>query len=254
MPNEVPLDDGQVVKASKLQRWLWQNWLDMWADFARLRDEHKARLVVVVNGDIMDGPNHHGTVQSVSSHPGIERDIAQAALKIPRALGVDAWHVIRGTEGHTGKGAPGENGIAKWLKAVKDPDTGQESTYFRQMVIQGLRFDVSHHGRGGYLPWTEGAAAVRYAVQVFTEYAMDGEPPPHFILRGHLHRLHDTGSLAPARLLQSPPWKLHDAFSHRQGYSSRKIDVGGFAILIRDGQADVHAFRRAPERSKPWTA
>lgn len=254
MPPEVALDDGQTVKASKLQRWLWQCWNDMWGEWARLREEHGARLVVVLNGDIMDGPNHHGTVQSVSSHPGVERDIAHACLKIPRALGVDAWHVIRGTEGHSGKGAPGENGVAKWLHAVKDPDTGQESTYYRQMAIQGVRLDVSHHGRGGYLPWTEGPAAVRYAMQVFTEYSMDREPPPDIILRGHLHRFHDTASLAPARLIQTPPWKLADAYSHRIALSARKVEVGGAAILIRHGTAEVFPFRRAPERSRPWSA
>jgi hypothetical protein len=254
MPPTILLDDGQELHASKLQRWLWQCWGEYWEGVARLRDAHKARLVCLINGDILDGPNHHGTVQSVSSHPGIEKDIAVALLEVPKALGVEVWHVIRGTEAHSGKGNSGENAIAKWLGAVKDKETGQHSTFHLRMDVQGVRFDVAHHGRGGFMPWTEAAGAARYAMQVWTEYAMDGEPPPHFVLRGHLHRFHDTASLAPARLIQTPPWQLHTGFSHRIAASARKAQVGGAMILVRDGAAEVQPFVRRPQRSQPWSA
>jgi len=52
-------------QANKIQKWLWRCWVDYWQRVKDAVKEHDAKLVVIVNGDAVEGV-HHGTTQVVS--------------------------------------------------------------------------------------------------------------------------------------------------------------------------------------------
>src|SRR5690606_36827403 len=145
----IDLDDGGRYEPSKAQRWLWQCWREYWDEVARERDASGAALYVVLHGDVIDGA-HHGTTQIVSGNLDVQGAVARACLEVPRALGVDRWFVVRGTEAHVGPSAQAEEGIARWLGAERDRDTGTYSWWHLRLLVHDVLIDAAHHGRTGY--------------------------------------------------------------------------------------------------------
>lgn len=253
-PEPIQLDDGQSILPSKVQRWMWQCRQALHERAEKLREEWDAKLYDLYNGDMVDGPEHHGTVQVMSRHPGVEKMIAKRCLEESKKLGPDKSFVVRGTEVHVGKSGGAEESLAEWLGAEKDPESGNHSWWHLRMEIQGLRIDATHHGKMGMLPWTSGAAVARHAVEIFTEHAMSGDPPPHLAIRSHYHRYFDSANLAPTRLIQTGAFQAKTAFVHRIAANSL-ADVGGCLVLIRDGRiADVERVTFKPDRGPIWRA
>lgn len=251
-PEPIELDDGQELRPSKVQNWMWQCHQTFLERSERVREEWDAQLYDLYNGDMVDGPDHHGTVQVMSRHPGIEKVIAKRCLEESKAQGPDRTFVVRGTEVHVGKSGSSEDSLAEWLGAEKDPETGANSWWHLRLELQGLRIDATHHGKMGMLPWTAGAAVARYAMQIFTEHAVAGDPAPHLAIRSHYHRHYDSGSLAPTRVIQTPAFQAKTAFVHRIAADSI-ADVGGVLVLIRDGRiADVETIKFKPSRGAVW--
>src|SRR5690606_19020550 len=97
-PPVIDLDDGGQYAASKAQRWLWQCWGDYWDRVDRERGD---RLIVVLNGDLIDG-DHHNTSQIASRNPNAQAAALDAILAVPLALKPDKIFVVRGTAAHVG--------------------------------------------------------------------------------------------------------------------------------------------------------
>ena len=68
-------DDGQTVQHSPFQAKLWAAWLDYWQRVS----ETSGPLVVVINGDLVDG-DHHRTPQLISRSIEQQRRMAQVHL------------------------------------------------------------------------------------------------------------------------------------------------------------------------------
>lgn len=256
-PESVPLDDGGEYRASKAQRWLFGNWEKYWAEVAKVRDEESAELIAVFNGDLVDGA-HHKTTQVITENPNAQAAVVNAAMAIPLALKPDHIVVVRGTEAHVGQSASAEERIADGLKRDKrpiacDPDTGTSSWWHWRAEIEGVRLDVTHHGRTGMREHTRGGAIVLYAHDILLAHVKQDHLPPHVCFRAHYHRFNDSGPDAcPVRVFQTGAWQLGTSYVKKVA-ADTLADCGGAIMRIQDGGYDLRKVEFKPEsRGAVW--
>jgi hypothetical protein len=254
-PPSIDLDDGGRYEASAAQRWLWGLWLGYWEWIEQLREKYKAELYQEFNGDMTDG-NHHGTTQILSGNSTVQAHVVDAVMRPPLALGLDRMFWVRGTEAHVGPSAAYEERIATGLQkdgrpVVGDPETGKASWWHLRAEVEGVRLDFAHHGRGFGRPWTKGTGVGTLAAQIFFEHCEADEPFPHLAIRSHYHKHSDSGNQYRTRVIQTPAWQLQTAYTHKVVPDS-VADIGGIAVLCRDGQYEVFEYIHKPSRGAIW--
>ena len=250
-PEKITLDDGGEYHASKAQRWLMQCWREYWARVAEKRAEMGAELYVVFNGDAVEG-DHHRTTQIVSGNPNAQAAAWNAAISIPLELKPDHIVIVRGTEAHVGQSASAEERIADGLSrdkrpVIRDHETGAAAWWHWRAELQGVRVDITHHGRMGRLPRTRRSNLVLYAWDILDEHADSGHPPPHLCLRGHNHKRGDTGDACPVRVVATGAWQLGTAHVHKVAADSL-ADIQGVIVPIEKGEYEVKKVQFFPER------
>lgn len=254
-PPTIALDDGGTYDASKAQRWLWDSWQDFWQRVADRRRAHKATLIQVFNGDLVEGA-HHQSTQVLSGNPTAQAAVVNETLRIPLALKPNHLFFIRGTEAHVGPSAAFEERIAIGLAkdkrpVVREEATGNGSHWHARLDVQGCRFDFAHHGRMGQRPWTKGNVVLNLAAEIFYTHAAAERPHPHLAVRSHLHQFFDTQGAHPTRLIQTPAWQLATAYIHRLAPGAI-ADVGGLIILVDGGRFTVEPVLYRPDAPAAW--
>lgn len=250
-PPKITLDDGGVYEASKAQRWLWDCWLDAWSRVEKVRKAKGAELYVVLNGDLVDGQVKNST-QILSGNPTAQAAVVDAALRPMLDLNPDRIVIVRGTEAHVGNSASSEERIASGLKKDKrpivcDPDAGTASWWHWRADLNGLRVDVTHHGRMGRLPRTRRSNLVLYAWDIFDEHGESGDLHPHLCLRGHNHKRGDSGDAAPVRVVATGAWQLKTAYAHKVAADSLS-DIGGILVVIENDGYNIERIEYKPTR------
>lgn len=239
-PQGVRTDDGQEILPSKVQEWLWECWVDLHRRAGAIAKRHKSDLVVVLNGDLVDG-DHHGTAQIMSRHPDAQAYIAHETFQVTRSLKPKRLFVVRGTEVHTGTSGSAEENLAKWMGAERDPETHLYSRWHLRLRVHGKLVDVQHHGKGlGRLPHTKQNGANSLAWRVFQTMTERGLEPPALVVRSHLHQFADSFSAnRRTRGLFLPSFQVKTSYVHRVA-ADEIADVGGVVITVEpDGQMDV---------------
>jgi hypothetical protein len=250
-PDKITLDDGGEYHASKAQRWLMQCWQRYWERVANRRDELGAELYTVFNGDAVDG-DHHNTSQIASRNPNAQAAIWNAVMAIPLALKPDRIAVIRGTEAHVGQSASAEERIADGLRRDKrpiitEPDTGTASWWHWRPELQGVKLDITHHGRIGQREHTRSSQIVLYAHDIHLSYSKNGERPPDLALRGHNHKVADSFDAVKPRVVATGAWQLGTGHVHKVQPDSL-ADIQGVIVKIQDGAYDVEKVHFHAER------
>lgn len=231
-PDEFTLDDGQMFLPSKAQRWINGHWKAFWSQAGQRKQENRAEVVTILNGELAD-VNKHPSTQYVTNHSGDAAGMAIKALEACRTIS-DRIYVTRGSEAHVGLSGGLDESIARAIGATPDENHRYSRFHFRG-VIGGLKVDVAHHTPSSFgRPWTRGADSNRVAQIVIDEYLRGGQAPPDLVIRGHAHRPSDSFDNHLTRVIAMPSWKLKDSFAHRIGASPQPI--GGIQILIQDGQ------------------
>jgi len=241
-PEGIELDDGGTLLPNKIQRWLYECWAECWGErFRRIYEQTKPdRFTLILNGDLTDGVHHHSP--QLAPLAGQHFRAAHELLKSgPLQYKPDYVHLIRGTEAHVGRAGELEEGIARTLKAegvpmVEDPDTGQVSSYWRRIDVDGVKIDVRHHGRMGQRAHTRGPYERWYAQDIELEHRLDGETPPDLALRSHLHKYGDSGRAHrwTTRLVSLPCWQMMTSYAHRITAESLS-DIGAVVFVVKDG-------------------
>jgi hypothetical protein len=255
-PPAVPLDDGGAYVASKAQRWLWDCWKNFWRQAAERRDALGAQLVVVLNGDLVEG-HHHRTTQVASGNPTAQAAIVTAALELPLALRPERVFVVRGTAAHAGTAGSTEESIAQGLKRhgaplVGDDSAGTASWWHLRAEWHGVLVDVAHHGRTGQREHTRAGAAALHAHDILLSHVKSGERAPALCLRGHYHRWNDSYGACPVRVVTTGAWQLATEYVHKVAADSL-ADIGGALVTITpDGRADVAPVLYRAQRGTPW--
>lgn len=242
-PDGIELDDGGRMMPNKVQRWLYACWEECWrVRFRALYEQHRPeRFTLILNGDLTDGIHHHSP--QTAPLAGQHFRAAHRLLELgPLQYKPDYVHLIRGTEAHVGRAGELEEGIARTLKAegvpmVEDPDTGQVSSYWRRIDVEGVKIDVRHHGRMGQRAHTRGPYERWYAQDIELEHRLDGIEPPGLALRSHLHRYGDSGKSHrwTTRLVALPCWQMMTSYAHRITAESLS-DVGAVVFVVKDGR------------------
>ena len=252
-PEGLELDDGGMYEPNKSQNWLWDNWEMAWGVIKSVkRKNRKAKLHLVLNGDLIDGA-HHRTTQIASGLTGVHMSCAIESLRVPLALKPQSIHILRGTPSHVGRAGGAEEGIARALsaqgwKVVGDPDTGNKSSYSRLIQIGPVLFDIKHHGRMGRRAHTKGPYIRWFAQDIFFNYMMDYEEPPDIAVRSHFHQFADSGRIhkVKTRAVALPAWQLATEYVHRVAESL--ADIGLVWFEIDDDGYDMKTVLYKPDR------
>lgn len=220
-------DETQIVEASKMQQWLYtcfQELYDHAKQLAGIRGKtRRNRLVFIHLGDVIDGV-HHGSVQ-VENEVEDQQDAACNLLR-PIVAAADKSFLTYGTcPSHAGEAARDEIRIGNEL--------GMRHDWEFSLNIDGAVFDLAHVGRAGQRDWTSAAAGL--ASEVAADYVKDGKMPPRYVLRGHVHRVDDSGAkLAYTRAIVLPSWQLRTAHGHKAAPNQKRSDIGGLIIDTAD--------------------
>lgn len=250
-PERIQLDDGGEYIPSKAQRWLQTCWADAWQRVDQLRGRGRKRrpMVVVMNGDIFDGTDHHNTFQTISRNPATMLSIGIDLLE-PVRRQAGRFFVVRGTESHVGGSGAWEEAIARDLDAEADELVGTRSWWHLPLELDGVRFDIAHHTSMGGLPWTMHAAAPRLAARILAEYAETDRPPPHLVVRSHVHRYGDSGTATKIRAVITPAWQLATGYVNRISPGAL-ASIGMVAFTVDAGAYDLHKLVYRAE-ARPW--
>lgn len=252
-PPTVSLDDGGHYHASKFQSWLWQCWGQFWQRAEEVRRSEKARLVAVFNGDAVDG-DHHNTSQILSRNPNAQAAVVNASMAVPLDLKPDKLLFIRGTESHVGQSASAEERIADGLyrdkrPVIRDEASNNASWWHYKGECDGVRLDITHHGRTGMREHTRGGAAVLYAHDIMAAHVKRNELPPHLCFRGHHHKWNDSHDACPVRVITTGAWQGKTGYVHKVAADSH-ADVAGALVIIRNGTYHVEKVEFKPEPTK----
>jgi hypothetical protein len=257
-PKPITYDDGGEYHPSPGQRWLWERWMAGWDAAGECAVRNNAEHFWLLNGDLTDGPLHHGTHQSISALHTQEREVVRDVLDYPLLNhALRKIFLIRGTESHVGKGACSEEGIAKALSddwpVEPCAENGTMSWWHLMADIEGVLIDALHHGRTGYRPWTFANAVNLLAAQIVMERVNNNERIPDLALRAHFHRYNDSYGAQRTRVIQGPAFQLSSSYVHRKVPESL-ADIGMYWILIDDGHYELHKSIEKPSRGRIWTA
>lgn len=254
-PPRVGLDDGGIYLASKAQSWLWQCWGEYWKDVDATRQREDADLYLVFNGDLVDGQVKQ-TTQILSANPNAQAAVWNEAVSHPLSLKPEQIVVVRGTGAHVGNSASAEERIADGLRRDKrpiitEPETGTASWWHWRAEIQGVRLDVTHHGRTGQREHTRQGAAVLHAHDILLSHVKAGDPHPHLCLRAHYHKFNDSYDACPVRVHTTGAWQLGTEYVKKVAADSLS-DIGGSIVTIRNGEYELRKVRFFPARGPIW--
>jgi len=250
LPPGAQRDDGQEIKPSKSQAWLWERWQDYWNDVKQAALVCKAQSSVVINGDWGDLNKHDG-FQLLTTNPDTVIDWMTKSLQ-PLADFTHKLYVVRGTEAHVGGSGWLEERAAKDAGAVSDAETGLSSFWVLRLQIEGVRVLLAHHpGTNSRVPWTVGAAANRAAVK--TQLAFGATECPDLAIFAHVHHSEDSFDNHAVRAIFTPPWCLADAYSYRLGFGWAAQEIGGLIIIVDDNKFRViKRFAALPVGGRGW--
>lgn len=235
----IKLDDGNQVLPNLFQEWAWDKWLKAW-ERSKLLAADCDKLIVILNGDLVDG-NHHGTTQLVSANPAIQVRIAKAALSPIRDLQPDELYVVRGTAAHGGESGSIEEIIAEDIGAKPDPSTGSFSRWKLDIQVHDTWVQAFHHGRLGTRKWTEQNALHGLAWDIRTSYDSVGSKAPDLVFTAHQHGWGDSGLFScPTRVVMSPGWQGATQYVHRTMIGKAGIvPVGMWVAIVEEGEEPV---------------
>ena len=245
----INLDDGGTYRASKAQRWLWNNWKSFWDDVALEKKRLKYPVVVVANGDISDD-NNHGSTQLITKNKSDIIRMSYEALK-PCLDIADHVFITRGTEAHVGASSSIEEIIARDIGAHGEPLRNTNTWWWIRAKFGGVSFDIAHHpGTGSMSPHLRHGPAGRVAARIIHDYADMRELPPDIAIRSHNHTFSDSGENYACRVIITMPWQLTTAFGHRIGYSGRVHPVGGLIFICEDGRysLNIRKYQAKPKK------
>lgn len=234
-PELFRLDTGGYYMQSEFQQKLWKCWLDFWAQVAK--DGAGTRIIAVLNGDTVEGPDHHHTTQIITKSYEYQHQAALAVLEPMKAVTNNAV-VIRGTDPHVGDAGWCEEAIGRDLAYmgldVLRTEEGNFSHWILRARMGEIGFDIAHHGPMGRLPWTSANLLLRTAVEIELDYWRAGMQPPMFAVRNHNHRFGDSSFNAPVRVLANGCWQGLTSFVNRVKPGATP-QIGGLIFQVIKG-------------------
>ena len=222
IPPNWNLKHGGTYHLTTPQLIRWRLWTEAWQKVGEQRKRKK--LIVVLNGDLIDG-DHHGTSELVTKIE--EEQIRMAiecidtALKLAKFGKGDKLFVIEGTESHTNGG---EEAIARDLDAVpalpgNSDNDGRYAHHELRLDINGRLVWIAHHAlKVGGREWTKENPLMSDLRNIYFERLEAGKQVPDLVIGAHFHR-YTTGQLErnghTLRGVILPPMQNRTRFARR---------------------------------------
>jgi hypothetical protein len=233
-PPMVVSEDGGEHAFNPIQELMWNSFIDMTDRWRAAKDETGWPLVVIHNGDMIDG-NHHGTHEIWTLD---ELAMAEAAKETvaPAFSLADVIYMMRGTPSHVGKLARFEEEISKDLARdglpIRKPKYAHTWQHLN-LLLNDVLFDVHHKAEtGSFVPWTKGAEVNRISTWLGIEYAGNSDRIPDVALRSHYHSFSDSGLTHKTRTFITPPWQQTTSWAANVKWAGKLTAVGGLLFYI----------------------
>ena len=251
------LMEGGTYRASPGQRIIHRLWVKSARKVKECREEakEKKRLVVILNGEPIDG-NHHGTAQLITILP--KEQVSMAISLLDEWLGIaefdskrgDCMFLVRGTSAHE----RGEhiNDIGRDIEGVVPykPDTSDKQKDGRynwqklRRTVNGVLFDIAHHGFSrGSRAWTR-SNSIRWALtSIYLTCIEKKLPVPNYVIRSHKHyftydALFRNGVTMWGFL--TPAWQLKTNFGHMVAANDPLNTIGMIYFDVLASGASQH--------------
>lgn len=252
-PPKMELDDGQTVKLSKPQRWLWEVWIDA-LDWVKKLTKDCDKITGILNGDLGEIDAKNRSNQLITRNKADAQTIACDALE-PFFDACNKVYVIRGTEAHNGKSCWFEESIAKNFDnivpfSLDDEGKPKIATHYelQRKMGTGAKIDAEHHTMIPHKPWTEHAGAGNLAAFILNQYVMAKLIPPDLAIRAHCHVPGDSYDAFPVRALILPPMCLKSSFINRIGQGRHELKIGVWVVVCEDGNVTVEKYMQSPTK------
>jgi hypothetical protein len=249
----VDLGEGSKYYANKAQVALWEAWKDAWKQVKQKAG--KRPVVICFGGEICDIDYKKRSEQFIVRDRDQAQEHAMDVLEPALAIGA-AFIILRGTEAHVGDNGAVDESMAKRIhkytkKVIKNEETGDFSFHHARLFIGGRKFDLAHHVSMGGTSKSERNAANNLSHDLLFDYAEKwNEPKPDFAVRGHVHRVSDSGLNFSIRSIIAPCWKFQDSYIHRIGHGGKKPEIGLVYIDIAKKEVEIIEYdykRKAPQ-------
>jgi len=186
-----------ILPLSKGQRWLLKCWDNLVSRVLEVSKTHQVSLML--GGDNIDGPLHHGTVQTV----GTRSEMRAMAVELLQPLAdLSTWiYSVDGTEAHAGTEGDEDNSIAATLKANYRP-------YWR-MKVEDRWLDWKHDGINiSPRPHLADNALIRAAQDEYGWSMELGRPVADLVMRHHAHRTRKPVTVDGVTVVVCGCWQL----------------------------------------------
>lgn len=223
-------------RSNPAQQWMWKAWTSYWQSVRQMQLENPdAELVVVVNGDCIEG-FHHASPQVMSIREDDMKNLAVACLK-PHTRRAARVYVTRGTDSHVGEGGIWDDAVATDIGAIPDKAGNAPAWESLRLDLEGVVFEFAHHGKGSGREHTRGSGSRAMAADLASYYWRKfGVRPPNYAIYSHIHQFNDTGIADfPVRVMTTGCWQTSTRFGStiRPG---RQPEIGGLLFLIDKGR------------------
>lgn len=235
-PSGFMLPDDNRYLPNKFQETTWRYWTHFWNKWVPKTIGKSKKVVVVINGDLIDGV-HHETVNIMST--SLEYQQAAAIEVIKEIDQYDGLYIVRGTEVHAGKGAASEEMIARAVKSepcVKE--SNQLTDYQLWLNVNDVPFQIAHHIGVTSSAAYETSAPMRELVAALVEASQWGRPMPRVVVRSHRHRfvpISIPSIHGRIRCVITPGWQLRTPHVERID-RMRMPHIGGVIFKVEDDQ------------------
>jgi len=235
-PPKAYLDGGGPYSPNKFQKSLWRFWRHFWDVFVPSQITGAERVVIVLNGDLIDGV-HHNNVGLWTNDPDTQAACAEDLLAPLKTTG--QVFVVRGTEAHSGPGSKSEERIAKHLGCLAD-ETGNYSQWQLWLNVDGVVMQFAHHIGVTSSAAYETSAPMREMITGLVEASQWGQALPHVFVRSHRHRFVPVSiptQYGRFQCIITPGWQLRTPFAERID-RMRMPHIGGCVFHIEKGKCE----------------
>jgi len=262
-PPSLELDEGGTYLANRTQCALFEGWIDFWEQFGKVKADVK---IGVFNGDLGETGKNRRNSQVVTRNVSTVKKLIHKVLE-PAVDKLDKMYVVRGSPFHTGQTSWLEEMVAqdydiavprKWSDEI-DPYTGEReksvaSWFHIRKIASGVKFDISHHGSMGSLPWTEKHAALKIVERALWRYMINmRKPPPDVIVRSHRHVYSDSGKNYDTFGIFTPCWSSITEYAYRTGRENDAASIGGVWFVCKGGRYSFKHIKYEPtEVNQIW--
>ena len=240
-PRGFVIDGGNLVLPNEIQSAI----NEAWARFQQMvRDVTKGKSYVYIHkGDVIEGPPHHGNIDTLSANIKDQQDNAVEVLKDICSSAAEVYF-IRGTGAHAGKDSEHEEAIAQRLGAIPvvSSASGHER-YTRQILVLdfcGYVVHAAHHIGTTGTPAGRATAPMKEITNLRESAGAFGLRAPDVVTRGHRHVGTCAGDVTRNGMgwsITTPGWQGKTGFAYKTvGGRTEQLVVGGGIHEVRNGR------------------